>query len=133
MEIWKDIIWYEWLYKISNRWNIQSINRVIKNWKYSYKLKRRILKQSLDRDWYSKTNLCKLWKRKTVRVHRLVWLHFIQNNNKKEINHKDWNKTNNNVENLEWCNWSENKLHAYRELWRKSTKWYKYNMKKYSL
>lgn len=52
-------------------------------------------------------------------IHRLVGLHFIENyDNKPQINHKDGDKSNNNVDNLEWCTILENSIHSYKELGR---------------
>lgn len=53
-------------------------------------------------------------RRKTFRVHRLVALSYIENQDKKlEVNHKDGNKLNNNLNNLEWVTHSENIQHAW--------------------
>jgi hypothetical protein len=53
-------------------------------------------------------------KRKDYYIHRLVALYFLDNpNDYNEVNHIDGNKGNNHVENLEWCNRSQNNLHAY--------------------
>lgn len=53
--------------------------------------------------------------RKQYRIHRLVAKYFIDNpDNKPYVNHKDGNKHNNNVDNLEWTTASENTQHAYK-------------------
>lgn len=53
-------------------------------------------------------------KRKTIAIHRLVALAFIDNpNNLPEVNHIDGNRTNNSVSNLEWISHSDNIRHSY--------------------
>lgn len=65
-------------------------------------------------DYYLSVKLCDNGKEKTVTVHRLVALAFIPNpGNLATVNHKDGNKQNNNVENLEWMTQGENKAHAF--------------------
>ena len=87
-EIWKDIEGYEGLYQVSNLGKVKS--------------KRKIL--SPAKGEYLKVNLNKNGKQNTCYIHRLVALTFIPNqNNYTHINHKDENKYNNNVNNLEWC------------------------------
>jgi hypothetical protein len=71
------------------------------------------LKQSIGTTGYYRVNLNNKDGGKTFKVHRLVAIHFIENPNKLNIvNHKDGNKLNNNVENLEWCDYSHNNRHA---------------------
>ncbi len=103
MEEWKKIEWYEWLYEVSNFGRVINIKR------------NKIMNYSFDHDWYKKFNLCKNSKWKNYSCHRLVAKSFIENtNNKPQVNHKDWNKENNRVENLEWCTQSENVQHAFK-------------------
>lgn len=65
----------------------------------------KILKQHYDRDGYKRVTLVSGLKKPTfIQVHKLVAQAFIDNpNNYTQINHKDEDKTNNNVNNLEWC------------------------------
>ena len=100
MEIWKDIKNYEGKYQISNLGKVRSLldNRG------KCRNKPIILKPSLNYKGYITINLTKYNKQKHFFVHRLVAEAFIPNpNNYLEINHKDENKQNNNVNNLEWC------------------------------
>ena len=77
----------------------------------------RSIKQSFDKDGYSRVFLRKNGKYHTKKVHRLVAQAFIDNpNNKPQINHLDGNKKNNSVVNLEWCTQGENEEHKYRVL-----------------
>lgn len=98
MEIWKDIEGYESLYQVSNLGNVKSLN-------YNKTKKERLLKLTKNKDGYLQVNLHKEGKAKIYRVHRLVALAFIPNNDKTkdQVNHIDEDKTNNRVENLEWC------------------------------
>lgn len=71
------------------------------------------LRSKIDKG-YERVTLSKNNKRKLFPVHRLVAIAFIPNpENKPCINHKNGVKTDNMVENLEWCTYSENTLHAY--------------------
>lgn len=104
MEEWRDIPGYESFYQVSNLGNVRSIRfNKIRNMK------------SWDSNGYRAVELYLNNNGYTVGVHRLVALAFIPNpENKPEVNHKDRNRSNNNVENLEWVTQSENVAHAYR-------------------
>lgn len=110
MEQWKDIQGYEGLYQVSNLGNVKSLKRKTLNNKC---YKDRILKYSLDGKKYSCVTLCKDGKGYTKKIHILVASAFIPNpDNKPQVNHKDGNKQNNCVSNLEWCTQIENMQHA---------------------
>ena len=96
IEIWRDIKDYEGLYQISNLGNVKSLYR-----KCSKNGNRSI---GTDNKGYKRLYLNKNGKRKSHRVHRLVASAFIPNDkNFPQVNHKDENKENNRVDNLEWC------------------------------
>lgn len=111
-EIWKDITGYEGLYQISNTGIIRSHDRLIvippnpkSTYGFSYIKKGQIIKQITDKSGYMKVLLYdKNSNRKNAFVHKLVAIEFVDNaDNLPQINHKDENKSNNCVSNLEWC------------------------------
>lgn len=109
-EIWKDIPGYEGMYQASNMGNIRSLDRtIIRSDNVSVFKAGKLLKPTLSTKGYERVRLCSVGQS----VHRLIGYTFIPNfHNKPQINHKDGNKRNNKVYNLEWCDNSENQIHA---------------------
>jgi len=96
-EIWKDIKDFE-NYRVSNYGRIFS------------KKSNQILKPTSDKKGYLRISFYENGKSNTQKVHRLVANAFICNQNKlQQVNHRDENKENNCVENLEWCDNSYNR------------------------
>lgn len=96
-EEWRRLEGFVWGYEVSNLGRVKSLN-------YRKTGKPKIMKQSKVADGYLAVRLKKEGKPMLYRVHRLVAMVFIPNPyNHPQINHKDENKTNNRVENLEWC------------------------------
>jgi hypothetical protein len=120
-EMWQDLEGYKGYYKISNYGRIKSIDRDVhsryKNIEYKLKKYGKILKPHLNskntRNAYYRVCLSKESIIKWECVHRLIAKTFIPNpDNKPQVNHKDGNKLNNDIENLEWVTSSENSEHA---------------------
>lgn len=103
MEKWIKVKGYETAYEVSNHGNVKSIKHNI------------ILKGRDDGRGYLKVALYKNGIAKNFRIHRLVLQHFSINDDKAKIyvNHKDLDKSNNTLENLEWCTAKENMLHSH--------------------
>ena len=111
-EIWRDITGYEGLYKVSDRGNIYSVRRLNSR---GNKCGGRVLTPTYNENGYLIVGLCKNGIKKSKRVHRLVAEAFVPNHNSYlEINHKDENKINNHVKNLEWCTREHNVNHGKR-------------------
>lgn len=109
--IWKDVVGYEGFYKVSNTGLVRSIDRYVNNNGTQVKRKGLILRSSINPSGYEVVNLHKNGSKIQAFVHKLVAEAFIVNSmNKKEVNHIDHVKLNNNVENLEWCTRKENMM-----------------------
>lgn len=123
-EVFKDIPNYVGYYQVSNLGNVRSLDRTI-----TYKkgvpterakcgkklLKGRPIKLQTNKAGYQYVILNKNNKKKSLLVHRLVAIAFLDNiNNLPEVNHLDGIKSNNYIDNLEWSNSSNNVEHAYK-------------------
>lgn len=119
MSNYRPIHGYEGLYEISPTGIVRSCNRVIQR---TYKSGKVVLQPLIGHNiklcrniktGYLECNLCKDGLTHTKAVHRLVAEAFLPNPQKKpQVNHKDGNKLNNSVDNLEWCTAAENVHHA---------------------
>ena len=114
MEEWKDIKNYEGLYQVSNEGRVKSLTyRKCVNGIRTQSPANKMLKPSDNGNGYLIVGLTKEGKRQNHYVHRLVADAFIPNDKEMpEINHKDFNKKNNCVENLEWCTRIGNVKHS---------------------
>lgn len=110
-EIWKDIPNYEGIYQISNHGRIRSNNPGNKRF---HNKTDHILKAHVSNTGYCQVTLYKDGvKRRKYTVHKLVATMFIPNpDNLPCVNHKDENKLNNHVDNLEWCTYAYNNAYG---------------------
>ena len=102
-EEWRDMSGWKERYKVSNHGKVYS------------KLYNKIMSPCKAHDGYHRLTLMRNYKQKTMLVHRLVLIAFVGDppTKKHHANHKDGNKDNNNINNLEWVTPKENQRHAY--------------------
>ena len=110
-EEWKDVVGYENLYKVSNFGNVMS---------FKYKKHPFLLKPGKHNNGYMYVGLSIRTNIKFFYVHRLVAQAFIPNpSNLPQVNHKDMNKKNNGVENLEWITNRDNCIHYHKNKYKR--------------
>ena len=111
-EVWKDVAGYEGVYKVSDKGNVRSVDRVDSRGRKRDGI---TLKPRYDKDGYFRVALYKNGKEKSKTIHRLVLEAFVPNlNNYPDVNHRDEDKTNNELSNLEWCTREQNVNHGTR-------------------
>lgn len=119
IEIWKSVPNFDY-YEVSNTGKVRSLDRTIyvepceryPNG-YTKTIKGKELIPEITKNGYTRIVTCGDDTYKRWLIHRLVALVFLENpNNYKEINHKDENKSNNNLYNLEWCDRCYNRMYG---------------------
>ena len=123
VEEWRDIAGYEGIYQISNLGRVKSLGRTYWHGNRIYRQKEKLLKLGCDSSGYNSVMLYNHeHQSKRIMVHLLVARTFIPNpENLPEVNHKDENKHNNIISNLEWCTRKYNVNYGtVRERWRES-------------
>ncbi len=113
-EIWLPVVDSDGKLLVSNTGRVKSTDRMAFNGKGFYHKKERILKTQISRNGYEIVRITTPNGKKTLKVHRMVAIAFIDNPlGKEQVNHINGDKTDNRVVNLEWCDNSENQKHAY--------------------
>ena len=125
MEKWKPIIGFDG-YQVSSLGRIKSTRKIVKKYAYKSKgvyepiefiTKTIIRKTQLNNNGYEIVGLSKQKKIHWLSVHRLVASAFLPNPLKKPcVNHKNFNRKDNRVENLEWCSHAENVDYSYENI-----------------
>ena len=116
VEVWRPAVGYEKTYEVSNLGKVRSIDRFVirKNFMFYFR-KGKILKLRIGFKGYQYASLWGNKKNNKPKVHRLIAQAFIPNpNNLPQVNHKNNNKLDNRVENLEWITNLDNIRHAWK-------------------
>lgn len=117
MEIWRDIQGYEGLYQISNYGKVKSLYRIVKRSGITgpyQTVGEKILANRPDGKGYLQVRLYKDGHSTYPKIHRLVAIHFLgEAPSTSQVNHKDRNKKNNCVDNLEWIDIQGNMQHSF--------------------
>lgn len=114
MHDYSDIPGYEGSYQINQIGQVKSLDRATKNHRGPYIRKGKKIIACKDSCGYLSVGLSRDNKCKTFRVHTIMAKIWLPNEEgKEEVNHKDGDKNNNNINNLEWVTKSENMIHAY--------------------
>lgn len=121
-EIWKPVVGYESIYEVSSLGNLRRLPRIkyVRNQVgvYPYTMPIQAVKVSFAGDGYGRCTLNDGVSSKMKLIHRLVAEAFLSNpDNLPEVNHKDRNKRNNCVDNLEWITKIDNMHHAMKSGW----------------
>lgn len=114
-EIWKNIEGYEG-YQVSNLGRIRTHNKITFSKRHGERhWKDRILKPKVGKDKCLRVDLWKNGKHKTLLLHRLIANTFLEQNinTNLTVNHKDGNRLNNKVDNLEWLSRKDNILYGF--------------------
>lgn len=107
-EEWRDIVGYEGLYQVSNLGRVKVLPRIKRTPSTTFLSEEKIVVPKIDKGGYLRVALCRDKGMRRFLVHRLVATSFFGDNPHMTVNHKDENKTNNSVENLEYLTRAEN-------------------------
>lgn len=114
MEQWKDITDYEGMYQVSDQGKVRGLNRTAIRGNKIIRVKGMQLAERPNDKGYLTVSLCKKGVRQNYYIHRLVAISFIPNpDHLPEVNHKNGNKKDNRVTELEWATTSANIQHAH--------------------